>query len=142
TSLPNRRGFDLLAGQALQDARRNHSPLSAMLLDLDHFKTLNDSHGHLAGDQVLRAFSDQLRASLRQSDIVCRWGGEEFILLLKDTNLEQARQIAEKIRAQAAELKPLQGEQTLPFTVSIGLTALQLDDHLDPLLARADRALY
>lgn len=142
TGLPNRRGFDLLAGQALQDARRNHSPLSAMLLDLDHFKALNDSHGHLAGDQVLRAFSDQLRESLRQSDIVCRWGGEEFILLLKDTDLAQARQIAEKIRAQAAELKPLQGEQTLPFTVSIGLTALQLDDHLDPLLARADRALY
>lgn len=142
TGLPNRRGFDLLAGQAIQDARRHQSPLCALLLDLDHFKALNDTHGHLAGDQVLRAFADQLRENLRQSDIVCRWGGEEFILLLKDTHLEQARQIAEKIRAQADALPGAAGRPAPAFTVSIGISALQADDDLAPLLARADRALY
>ncbi len=142
TGLPNRRGFDLLAGQALQEARRNQSPLSALMLDLDHFKQLNDSHGHLAGDRMLRAFADQLRSNLRQSDIVCRWGGEEFILLLRETAPAQARQIAEKIRQQAASLQPLPDNPALALTVSIGVSSLQADEALDPLLARADRALY
>ena len=76
-------GFDILAGQALQEARHEQRPLTALLLDLDHFKQLNDSHGHLAGDQVLQGFAQNLKSGLRQSDIICRWGGEEFILLLR-----------------------------------------------------------
>ncbi|MCP6060315.1 GGDEF domain-containing protein, partial [Klebsiella pneumoniae] len=76
---------DLLAGQALQESLRDQRPLTALLLDLDHFKELNDTHGHLAGDQVLQGFAENLRAGVRQADILCRWGGEEFILLLKDT---------------------------------------------------------
>ena len=126
----------------MQEARRNQSPLSALMLDLDHFKQLNDSHGHLAGDRMLRAFADQLRSNLRQSDIVCRWGGEEFILLLRETAPAQARQIAEKIRQQAASLQPLPDNPALALTVSIGVSSLQADEALDPLLARADRALY
>ncbi|WP_220813070.1 sensor domain-containing diguanylate cyclase [Pseudomonas paralcaligenes] len=142
TGLPNRRGFDLLAAQALHEAMREQSPLSALLLDLDHFKQLNDTHGHLAGDHVLRGFARNLQGNLRQSDIICRWGGEEFILLLKDTGGSTARQLAEKIRQQAEEqVFPFNGVN-LRVTASIGITELHDDDSLDRLIARADRALY
>ncbi|WP_373387639.1 diguanylate cyclase domain-containing protein [Pseudomonas alcaligenes] len=142
TGLPNRRGFDLLAGQALQEAQRELSPLSALLIDLDHFKQLNDTHGHLAGDQVLRGFAHSLQGNLRQSDIICRWGGEEFILLLKGTGSSTARQLAEKIRQQTAEQLFQFNGVNLRITTSIGLTELQGEDSLDRLIARADRALY
>jgi diguanylate cyclase (GGDEF)-like protein len=142
TGLPNRRGFDLLAAQALQESIRDKSPLSTLLIDLDHFKQLNDTHGHLAGDEVLRGFARSLQGNLRQSDIICRWGGEEFILLLKDTGSSTARQLAEKIRQQTEqELFQFNGVN-LRVTTSIGVTELHGDDSLDRLIARADRALY
>jgi diguanylate cyclase (GGDEF)-like protein len=142
TALPNRRGFDLLASQALHEANRNNSPLNALLIDIDHFKNLNDTYGHLAGDEVLRGFARSLSHSVRQSDIICRWGGEEFIILFKDTDSSKAQQLAEKIRAQA-ELNhyPFAGVN-LRATISLGLTELQSDDSLDTLIGRADRALY
>ncbi|MDX1369611.1 diguanylate cyclase [Pseudomonas sp.] len=142
TELLNRRGFDLLANQAIQEARRNPSPLCALLLDLDNFKDLNDSHGHLAGDEVLRGFANKLRDNLRQSDIICRWGGEEFILLLKDTSPEQARLLAEKVRQQTEQGGFSYKGAGLHITTSIGLAELHPDDSLSELLARADRALY
>ncbi|SFP90102.1 sensor domain-containing diguanylate cyclase [Pseudomonas borbori] len=142
TELLNRRGFDLLANQAIQEARRNPSPLCALLLDLDNFKDLNDSHGHLAGDEVLRGFASKLRDNLRQSDIICRWGGEEFILLLKDTSPEQARLLAEKIRQQTEHSRFSYKGASLHITTSIGLAELHQDDSLSELLARTDRALY
>ncbi|MDP2243226.1 sensor domain-containing diguanylate cyclase [Pseudomonas sp.] len=142
TDLLNRRGFDLLANQAIQEARRNPSPLCALLLDLDSFKDLNDNHGHLAGDEVLRGFANKLRDNLRQSDILCRWGGEEFIILLKDTSPEQARLLAEKIRQQTEQASFSYKDASLRITTSIGLAELHPDDSLNELLARADRALY
>ncbi len=142
TDLLNRRGFDLLANQALQEARRHASPLCALLLDIDNFKLLNDSHGHLAGDQVLRGFAQRLRDNLRQADIVCRWGGEEFILLLKDTSPAQARELGEKLRQQIEQSAFSHQGQNLTITTSIGLAQLQAQDSLDQLIARADRALY
>jgi diguanylate cyclase (GGDEF)-like protein len=142
TELPNRRGFDLLANQALQEAKRNNSPLSTLLIDIDHFKNINDAYGHLGGDEVLRSFARHLRASMRQSDIICRWGGEEFVILLKDTDSGTAQLLAEKIRAQT-ELNryPFAGIN-LHATISLGLTELRQEDSLDQLLGRADRALY
>jgi diguanylate cyclase (GGDEF)-like protein len=142
TSLPNRRGFELLAGQALLEARRDRKPLAALLLDLDHFKLLNDTYGHQAGDQVLQGFAQNLRDSLRQSDIVCRWGGEEFIILLKDTGNTTAHQMAEKICSGAAiQRYPFKGVN-LHVTTSIGLAEMHPDDSLDSLIGRADRGLY
>jgi len=142
TQLPNRRGFDLLAAQALQEAWRDLTPLCAMLLDLDHFKRLNDTYGHMAGDQVLRGFARDLQGCLRQSDIVCRWGGEEFIVLLKNTDSKAALGIAEKIRLLTEQQRyPYEG-QPLQLTVSIGLTSLQAQDTLHSLLSRADHAMY
>lgn len=142
TELPNRRGFDLLAAQAMHEAQREPKPLSALLLDLDHFKALNDTYGHLAGDQVLIGFARDLESCLRHSDIVCRWGGEEFIVLLKDTDGETGLMIAEKIRQHVQEQRYAYNGKALRLTVSIGVTTLQGDDTLHTLLSRADHAMY
>ncbi|WP_166358551.1 sensor domain-containing diguanylate cyclase [Pseudomonas akapageensis] len=142
TGLPNRRGFDLLAAQALGEAQREPKPLMALMLDLDHFKQLNDTHGHLAGDEVLRGFSRLLENCLRHSDIICRWGGEEFIVLLKDTDSHNARMIAEKIRLQTEHEIFTYADQAIHLTTSVGLTALKPGDTLHALIARADQALY
>ncbi|MBV7480670.1 sensor domain-containing diguanylate cyclase [Pseudomonas sp. PDM31] len=142
TELPNRRGFDLLAVQAIHEAQRELNPLTALLLDLDHFKALNDTYGHLAGDQVLSGFARDLQSCLRHCDIVCRWGGEEFIVLLKDTDAETGHEIAEKIRQYVAHQRYAYNEHMMQVTVSIGLTALQPDDTLHSLLSRADHGMY
>lgn len=142
TELPNRRGFDLLAAQAMHEARREPKPLTALLLDLDHFKALNDTYGHLAGDQVLIGFARDLESCLRHSDIVCRWGGEEFIVLLKDTDGKTGLMIAEKIRQHVEEQRYAYNSQALHVTVSIGITTQQPDDTLHSLLSRADHAMY
>lgn len=142
TGLPNRRSFDLLAAQALTEAQRDNAPLVALLIDLDHFKVLNDTHGHLAGDEVLRQFANVLQSSLRQSDILCRWGGEEFIVLLREAEGRQAIEVAEKIRRRTEQLIFSYADKPLRLTVSIGLSGLQPDDTLHSLLTRADHALY
>ncbi|MFC3609133.1 sensor domain-containing diguanylate cyclase [Stutzerimonas tarimensis] len=142
TGLPNRRGFELLAGQAIAEARRDHSPLTAVVLDIDHFKALNDDHGHLAGDTVLRDFAGDLRAGLRQSDILCRWGGEEFVILFKGTASDIAHALSEKIRAMAEHKRYRFEDHELALTVSLGQSALTEADSLDSLIGRADRALY
>ncbi|HCS45807.1 MAG TPA: GGDEF domain-containing protein [Pseudomonas sp.] len=142
TELPNRRGFDLLAAQAMHEALREPRPLTALLLDLDHFKALNDTYGHLAGDQVLIGFARDLESCLRHSDIVCRWGGEEFIVLLKDTDGKTGQMIAEKIRRHVEQQRYAYSDKELQLTVSIGLTTLQADDTLHTLLSRADQAMY
>ena len=142
TELPNRRGFDLLAAQAMHEAQREPKPLTALLLDLDHFKVLNDTYGHLAGDQVLIGFARDLQSCLRHADIVCRWGGEEFIVLLKDTDGETGLKVAEKIRQHVKTQRYAYNDQALQLTVSIGLTTLQPDDTLHTLLSRADHAMY
>lgn len=142
TELPNRRGFDLLAAQALHEAQRETKPLTALLIDLDHFKALNDTYGHMAGDQVLIGFARDLQSCLRHADIVCRWGGEEFIVLLKDTDGDTGQNIAEKIRQHVEKQEYAYNGHTLNLTVSIGATTLQRDDTLHSLLSRADHAMY
>ena len=142
TNLPNRRGFELHVEQALQEAQRDSSPLCAVMLDLDNFKQINDRHGHLAGDEVLRSFAERLRAALRQSDILCRWGGEEFILLLKNTDRHAAHELAEKLRQHCADQRYPMGGEALQVTVSLGLSQWQPGEALHDLLGRTDRALY
>lgn len=142
TGLPNRRGFDVMAMRALKQAQRDGKPLTAVLLDLDNFKQLNDTHGHLAGDAVLMGFADDLKSCLRQSDIICRWGGEEFIILLKDSDREGARRVAESIRVLVEHHAYAFSGSTLNVTVSLSLAQLQADDSLQSLIARADSALY
>ncbi len=142
TGLPNRRGFDLLANQALQEAQRERKPLAMLMIDLDNFKALNDTYGHLGGDEVLHGFALNLQGCLRQSDIICRWGGEEFIVLLKDTGSATAQQLAEKIRSQGEQGRYPFAGVNLQVNTSIGLTELHPGDSLHSLIARADRGLY
>lgn len=142
TELLNRRGFGLVAEQALLEARRQHSSLCVLILDLDHFKTFNDTHGHLGGDFLLRSFAGLLARQVRQADVVSRWGGEEFVVMFKDTGLDVALALAEKIRNHTeAETFDFNGT-ALRVTVSIGVAQLQPQGSLDSLLHNADQALY
>ncbi len=113
------------------------------MLDLDHFKTINDRHGHLTGDQVLLAVAAALRAEVRSADVLGRFGGEEFVILLPSTNRFDAVTIAERIRHRVGQLMVAVPDGEIGITVSIGVAAQPRDGQaLDPLLAAADRALY
>jgi len=115
------------------------------LIDIDHFKAVNDTHGHLAGDSVLRAVSDVLRDQLREYDVVGRFGGEEFVVLLPQTDEADALSIAERLRAHVAALSiPVQdGAAYVRLTISIGVAALDaVGGEVTDLLAAADAALY
>jgi diguanylate cyclase (GGDEF)-like protein len=143
TGLDNRRAFDLHLSQGLEEARRNKQPLSALMIDVDHFKQLNDSHGHLAGDEVLRGIAALLRTGVRQCDIACRWGGEEFVILLKNEDEDRAAIVAEKLRRTIADARFAYREQQLSVTISIGVAQCACpQDDVDHLLTRADDALY
>ncbi len=139
TGLANRQAFEMLVGQMRLEAERSKKPLAALLMDIDHFKKCNDIYGHLAGDKVIQRVATIIRATLRQSDIVCRWGGEEFLAIIKDCSPEQGMQIAENICA-AVRQTPIQLEGvTLNITLSIGV-AVGFEEKR--LLADADAALY
>jgi diguanylate cyclase (GGDEF)-like protein len=141
TGLPNSREVQDTIKRMAAHATRTLSPLAALMLDLDHFKQINDTYGHALGDDVLAALGTTVRAALRESDFVGRYGGEEFVILLPDTAHEEAEVVAEKIRAAVATIT-VPGV-TRPITASIGL-ALLADDAPDSatLLRNADRALY
>lgn len=132
TGLPNRRALEEQLPQVMARARRHLSPLSVAILDIDHFKDYNDTHGHLAGDEVLRECGRAWDSALRAEDTIVRFGGEEFLVLLPDTPPDQAGEIVERLR------------QTTPMgqTCSAGLACWDYAESSDALLARADRALY
>lgn len=127
----------------LRRARRTRSPLSVLMFDVDHFKTINDHHGHLCGDAVLAAIGRRMRETLRNSDLKCRYGGEEFLVLLPDTPLEGARHVAESLRRAIGGTPLVWDGATVSVTASFGVTLTQLTE-LDArqIIARADRALY
>ncbi len=142
TGLENRRAYDLLMPQAIHEQRRNGGPLLAMLIDIDNFKSINDNLGHLAGDSVIRQVAHAIRATLRRSDIVCRWGGEEFLVIAKNTADASGLQLAEKIRT-AVESTAFQHDgKTIKITVSVGVAGYRSGEPPDQLIARADTALY
>lgn len=127
----------------LQRARRSHHPVSMILFDVDRFKQVNDQHGHLCGDAVLAQIGARVRSALRGADLKCRYGGEEFLVLLPDTPVEGARRVAENLRAEIASIRiPWNGGQ-IGVTSSFGVAAA-VPDELDPkhVIARADEALY
>jgi diguanylate cyclase (GGDEF)-like protein len=140
TGLYNRRFMEeVIESFALQAERRNSS-MSAIMIDLDHFKQLNDQHGHALGDTVLRDVAGAILASLRKSDIACRYGGEELIILLPDSDLVAARTKAEEIRKRIAELSPADG---ITVSASLGVASIpQTATSPGDLLAMADAALY
>jgi len=143
TGLLNATAWQREADAEVARAQRTGSPLAVLLVDVDHFKRVNDSHGHLTGDEVLRALAAGLRQQVRESDVVGRFGGEEFTVLLPRTDGAGAYGIAERLRAGAATLSVAAADARINVTVSIGVAVLgQHGDDLFELLAAADVALY
>ena len=143
TRLWNRRGASVMVKGALDASRRQHSSVGIAILDLDNFKRINDTHGHQTGDEVLRKTALRLIQSIRSHDCVCRLGGDEFLLLMKDTDAEAARLTAERVRRNLVEspIPTRQGE--LSISTSVGYT-VQSGDHeisVEDLIDRADKAL-
>ena len=144
TDLPNRRSFFAHASQEIARARRSGYPISVIMLDVDHFKRVNDTHGHHAGDQALRAVAATCRNWLRPSDIAGRYGGEEIVVVLPDTNGAGAVKVAERIRREIAAIELVIGTGTVRVTASLGVASGDYDANLDlaVLLNQADTALY
>ena len=143
TGLCNRRRFEQLVQDALGVAERQSSPLSLLMLDLDHFKAVNDRHGHAGGDRALRAFATALEHVLGARGVAARWGGEEFVALLPGLGLAEARELAEELRTHWMTREIRGDRETFSATVSIGMTELRANDQgMQDLLERADRALY
>lgn len=143
TGLYNRRKLFEQAAVEFARAYRYHRELAVVMLDVDHFKRVNDQHGHFAGDRVLAALGHHARSLLRGCDLIGRWGGEEFMIVMPETPLDGAAVFAERLREELAALAVPAGDQTLHFTVSAGVTARGDDDQdVTHVLQRADVALY
>lgn len=142
TGLANRHALNLLLDQQTRAAARHDRPLSAILVDIDHFKSLNDRYGHLAGDEVLRKMAATLGANLRASDIACRWGGEEFLLILTDTDLAAATRVACTLRDRIEETHHAIDGQSITATISAGVATYRADESRERFIARADALLF
>ena len=142
TCIYNRGYFDLSSNGLLKNARRNNQPLALILIDIDFFKTVNDTYGHPCGDAVLIRVAEMMKKSLRETDFVARYGGEEFVCVLTNADAKQAEISAEKLRlVVAAETFTQMGDKSV--TISVGLSMLKDDDEdLQAMVERADKALY
>jgi diguanylate cyclase (GGDEF)-like protein len=143
TGLYNRRHIEGLFRAEFVRCQRYRSPFSALMVDLDFFKQVNDQHGHLGGDAVLRAISERLSRAIRATDAIGRYGGEELLVLFPEVGLEQAREGAERLRAIVEQAPVAFGERSISVTISIGLAAFR-EGYLRPeeMLRAADEALY
>ncbi len=144
TNLYNRRHFFSIAEHEVARAARQSTPLSVIMLDIDHFKRINDTYGHLVGDEVLQAVAARIRGFIRDSDVLCRYGGEEFVLLLPDADAATARAVAERVRLAVANTPVASSHGPIHLTVSLGYTSVrpQPPTNLEDLVAQADAALY
>ncbi len=143
TGQPNRRAMDQLITQQVARAERGAQPFSLLMLDIDHFKRINDMHGHGVGDAALRAFALRLREHLRDGDVCARYGGEEFVIVLPDTTLPAAREIAERLR-HAVAAAPLLTAPSLTVAATVSIGTAEFSEGLTPqeLLNMADEAVY
>ncbi len=144
TGLYNRRYFDRHMSIMLQKAQSQGRELAVVMLDIDFFKSVNDTFGHSVGDQILKEFSLRLQRNIRGVDLACRYGGEEFVVLMPDTNQGQAHDVAERVRQAVAEKQfGVAPNRSVSITVSVGVAMNELDDETpDTMLKRADVALY
>jgi two-component system cell cycle response regulator len=145
TGLFNRRYMESHLGTLIEQAASRGKPLSTLVIDIDYFKSINDTHGHEAGDDVLRDFALRIKRSIRGIDLACRYGGEEFVIVMPETDMAVAAMVAERLRRRiAAEPFTIaQGARHIPVTISIGIAGLRgREDNAASLLKRADQALY
>ena len=138
----NRLGFMERARQEISRAGRSGRPLSLIVMDIDRFKRINDLHGHLGGDKVLAELLSALAGSLRAHDVFGRVGGEEFFILLPETDIAEAASVAERLRKALQQHAFICNGKTVPVTASLGCASLRADDDLDRLIQRADRRMY
>jgi two-component system cell cycle response regulator len=145
TGLHNRRYMSRHLSTLISSAETSGKPVAFLIIDIDHFKSVNDNHGHDVGDEVLREFADRIAANIRGIDLACRYGGEEFVIVMPDTDMEFAHAIAERLR-KSVESTPFnisREPHNLKVTISIGIAGLeQTGDSAEALLHRADQALY
>ena len=143
TGVGNRRYFDQRAATELSRSRRHHQPLACVMLDLDHFKTLNDTHGHPFGDEVLRRMGQLLTETCRTEDVVCRYGGEEFVVLTPGLDRKAASGLAERLRRAIAAIELQAGGTSVKLTCSFGVAEVDVSTQSSAdLVRRADKALY
>jgi two-component system cell cycle response regulator len=144
TGLYNRRYMETHVGTLVEQANARSKPLTVLVLDIDYFKSINDSWGHDAGDDVLREFAVRIRKSIRGIDLACRYGGEEFVVIMPETDMAVATMVAERLRRRiASEPFPIQqGTRNIEVTISIGLAALARGEDAAAVVKRADQALY
>lgn len=142
TGMYNRTAFDVILEEMIKNANRYNGIFSILLFDLDKFKEINDTYGHLTGDRVLAQFSELLKRSVREADAICRWGGEEFIVLLNGCNSKEAVELAEKLRDKIESAGYIHDGNRIPLTASIGVAQYQPGEDSQKLISRADKALY
>ena len=142
TNLPNRKAFDIGISVLLNDSQRHRTTLGLMLLDLDHFKAINDTYGHLAGDYVLTETAETLRSTIRSEDFICRWGGEEFVIVVRDCDEQHLLLLAEKIRAAIEAADYTFKGKGIAVTTSLGVATRIGREDIGDMIYRADKALY
>lgn len=145
TGLANRRQFDIMLDEAILSAGNTNTPLSLLMIDIDHFKPFNDEHGHVAGDSALRYVASCIKSNIKEHDTAARYGGEEFAVILPQTSLEHAMSVAERIRhlVHARHLvKKATGEDMGRISVSVGATEREEKDSAESFLHRADMCMY
>jgi diguanylate cyclase (GGDEF)-like protein len=144
TGLFNRHFMEIALERELRRAARHNKPVAILMLDIDHFKEFNDTYGHDAGDTVLRELGEALLQSVRNEDILCRYGGEEFVAIMPELSLDAAMERAESLRRMVSEMRVrIRGESLREITLSIGVAVYpQHAETLEEVLRAADRALY
>ena len=150
TSLLNRRSFSDRAITEISNAIRFLRPVSLLLVDIDHFKNVNDTYGHSAGDLVLKAIASSMKKTCREGDLICRYGGEEFVVLLHASEPDKARVLATRLRQAINEIRVTSDNQSISVTASFGMVCLEemtqteesAEKLLEQLLASADQAMY
>lgn len=142
TGIPNRRYMDVNGRNLVALQTRYNKPLAALMIDIDHFKKVNDCHGHPAGDAVIKQLAKTLKTNVRDSDIVARMGGEEFAILLPESSAEDAAKFADRVCHLIADTDCIYEGKKIQYTVSVGMSILQPAQNLEDLLGHADKALY
>ncbi|WP_028574770.1 sensor domain-containing diguanylate cyclase [Desulfonatronovibrio hydrogenovorans] len=138
----NRNAFSLIFSHTIKQKHRSGDPLSLMLVDIDNFKEVNDQHGHQMGDLVLKDISRTILGVIREADVFCRWGGEEFVILFANCSIDKAVQVAEKIKEACSSLEIGPYGKPLRITVSAGVVEHRADESLEEMIVRADKLMY